>query len=295
MNKRMYKVYTLWEFAIPQNKLQSSSIYGKNLYVHWNGILKPVRRTVKYVDSFEKASLLRRALIPSKDKILAFQKIIQQVDKGEVDYDSVVILSMSLLMEIYMDDGLLIIRTRQHPKPFPSIYKTEKKNHTKEYSFATPQNINVNWDYVSPLIRRTDSCYQVFCPLCHVWFAGSHYLSTVFEDERSLWLANMVTHYRHSHIKSWDKMWGRYGGYYQQAAHYRDEDYEDRKSDINERAKRQIARKSLNFLIDNMIEIDVFKSLQGTTEDTIKTVSKLFDKKQTINRPFLKLSMPVMG
>ena len=274
MNKRMFKVYTLWELTIPIEVLKSIEIVEKNLHVSWDGTIIPRRREVKMANSLEEADNLRKKLIPTEEKIFHFQRIIQSINKNNFDHECFVMLSIHYLIGIISNENVLIIRTRQHP----SIYKNETRCLYKEFRTITTPNSNLKWDYESQLIRKNSSLYQVYCPLCNDWFGGSHYLSTVFEDERSLWLANMVTHYRHSHLKSWDKMWGRYGGYYQQAAHYRDEDYEDRKSEINERAKRQIARKALNFLIDNMIEIDVFKSLQGTTEITIKTVSELLEK-----------------
>ena len=229
-------------------------------------------------DSLNEADRQRRELIPTKELKHNFSQIIQCINKedSDNDYDSSVMLSLNLLMEILLNEETLIIRTRQHP----SIHKVEMNRFCKRLCSVTTPNTIVKWDYESQLIRKSSSSYQVFCPLCNKWFVGSLYLSTVFIDERNLWLANMVTHYRHTHIKSWDKMWGRYGGYYQQAAHYYDEDYEDRKSEINERAKRQIARKAVEFLRDNNIDTEVFRSLLGTSEKTIKVVDGIFTNKR---------------
>lgn len=275
MKNREYKVYTLWELTIPIKDLKSSSIRESDniLFVYWNGAIKPKRREEKKVDSLAEADRLRRELIPSKEKILDFRRVIQQINNKHSDSDYFVMLHINFLMGVFLDENVLIVRTRQHP----SISKIEKSYFNNNHSYTTTLNTDVRWDYKSPLIRKNSSCYQVFCPLCNDWFGGSQYLSTVFKDERSLWLANMVTHYRHSHITSWNKMFGQYGYRYQQAAHYYDEDYEDRKAEINERAKRQIARKSTEFLKDNNINIEVFRSLQGTSEKTIEVVCKLIN------------------
>lgn len=269
MNKKKYKVYTLWELAIPIKDLQSSCIEKGNLFVHWNGVVRPKKRDERTVDSLDEADRLRRELVPSKEKVRDFQRIIQCINKDDYNFGSRVILNVNLIMEIHLGEDILIIRTRQHP----CIHKIEKIRLYGELPSDITLNTDIKWDYESQLIRKRASYYQVYCPLCNEWFGGSSYLFTVFTDERSLWLANMVTHYRHSHIISWDKMWGRYGGYYQQAAHYHDEDYEVRKSEINERAKRQIVRKATEFLKNNNIGMDVFNSLQGTTDKTIGVVN----------------------
>ena len=278
MNKKKYKVYTLWELAIRIKDLQSSCIEKGILFVHWNGVVRPKKRDERTVDSLNEADRQRRELIPTKELKHNFSQIIQCINKedSDNDYDSSVMLSLNLLMEILLNEETLIIRTRQHP----SIHKVEKIRLYRELPSDITLNTDIKWDYESQLIRKRDSYYQVYCPLCNEWFGGSSYLFTVFTDERSLWLANMVTHYRHSHIISWDKMWGRYGGYYQQAAHYHDEDYEVRKSEINERAKRQIVRKATEFLKNNNIGMDVFNSLQGTTDKTIKVVDGIFINKR---------------
>ena len=116
--------------------------------------------------------------------------------------------------------------------------------------------------------------YTVYCPICNVRFEGSDYLKTIFEDERALWLANMVMHYRHTHITSWNKYWGYGGWYYRQASHFGN--YDEEKAKVNERAKRQIARKCKEYIVNNNVNKDVFMMLQNTTEETIKLVEKIF-------------------
>lgn len=123
---------------------------------------------------------------------------------------------------------------------------------------------------------KFQNVYYVYCPLCKEHFVGSEYLQTVFTDERTLWLANMVMHYRHYHISSWNKMWGYHGYYYQRAAHFGD--YDEEKKKVNERAKRQIARKCADYLIKHNVTVDIFKELQNTEEKTIEVVEKIWKK-----------------
>ena len=118
--------------------------------------------------------------------------------------------------------------------------------------------------------------YTVYCPMCGIRFDGSEYLNTVFDDDRELWLANMVMHHRHEHITSWNKCWGYGGWYYRQAAHFGD--YDTEKAIVNERAKREIARKCKEYIYKNNVNEDVYSQLQNTTDETLEVVRKTFDK-----------------
>lgn len=56
-------------------------------------------------------------------------------------------------------------------------------------------------ELIKPLI--TDGyCY---CPICYNEFSESSYLKKVFSDEKEKWLANMITHYSHDHIRWWNR------------------------------------------------------------------------------------------
>jgi hypothetical protein len=49
-------------------------------------------------------------------------------------------------------------------------------------------------------------------------------------DCKARWIANMITHYRHIHISSWNKMWEKKNGSsYRQAAKFTDYDNEKNK------------------------------------------------------------------
>ena len=111
------------------------------------------------------------------------------------------------------------------------------------------------------LISRHEGRYRLQCPICGSSWNGSDYLDTVFDDDRRLWLANMITHYRHEH-REWDKQW-RYI-----ERNCRDGEYERQKRIINEQAKRQILRKCKWFLVDHGFTPADFGAMQGTTKQT---------------------------
>jgi hypothetical protein len=119
------------------------------------------------------------------------------------------------------------------------------------------------------------------CPICDKKFTPSEYLASVFPDQPlELFIANLITHYRHEHITSWNKAWGRYGSSYRQKWLT---EYEDEKSKVNERAKRQIIRKALPVLQELGITSNTFSNLEGTTAETIALADKYFQKKNPKN------------
>lgn len=105
-----------------------------------------------------------------------------------------------------------------------------------------------------------------YCPLCRAYFPESEYLRTAIGDERTLWIANMITHYRHTHITSWNKCWGYGGGRYRSKWFG---DYETEKHKVNERAKRQIIKKATQFLKLHKISSHHFESLMHNDKETL--------------------------
>lgn len=110
-----------------------------------------------------------------------------------------------------------------------------------------------------------------YCPICNRKVLRSEYLQQQFGDTNVGWLANMVTHYRHHHIKSWDRCWGRYGHRYRNGWFG---NYDEEKENVNERAKRQIIRKGLAFLKHHQITADTFEILRNTSLGTIILAEK---------------------
>lgn len=113
---------------------------------------------------------------------------------------------------------------------------------------------------------------MVYCPLCSAYFRASSYLKDVIKKPKTLWLANMVTHYRHNHIKSWNRCWDYHSGSYYRG--YWFGDYHEEKSKINERAKRQIIRKATNYLVFHEIRRIDFEGLEYNDPKTIALIKK---------------------
>lgn len=118
---------------------------------------------------------------------------------------------------------------------------------------------------------------EQLCPICNSYFETSHFLNEAIEGEHTRWLANMVTHYRHNHITSWNNMWGRNGNYYRNR--WCDNiSYDELKIDFNERAKRQILRKCKSYLIENKFTTDHVKQLEHSDIKTIHLYEKILCK-----------------
>ncbi len=130
-----------------------------------------------------------------------------------------------------------------------------------------------------PLIKNVSNYLTEFrCPICHHHIERSTYLKDIFENDLpTLWVANLVTHYRHNHITSWNKCWGRSGGHYR---HKWFGDYDEEKAKVNERAKRQLLRKGWQILKENGVRKETFEKLQNTSPDTIKLAKKLLVEDQ---------------
>jgi hypothetical protein len=133
-----------------------------------------------------------------------------------------------------------------------------------------------NYDSFSEEEINTDYVEQ-YCPICNRYFETSDYLSQIFEEDRTKWLANMITHYRHNHISSWNKAWGKNGSSYRENWEGSKE-YDELKIEVNERAKRQILRKCKAFMIQNGFNISHVKSLSNTTQATIDFYTKILGK-----------------
>lgn len=110
---------------------------------------------------------------------------------------------------------------------------------------------------------------RFFCPMCDVYYEDSSYLNSVIPNEKTLWIANMITHYRHKHVKWWDNRWGRngYGG-------RKYGDYDKEKPVANNTFKRQIIKKCKDFLELQGIGKEHFLELQENDEMTLQLINK---------------------
>lgn len=113
---------------------------------------------------------------------------------------------------------------------------------------------------------------KFYCPLCNKCWQISEFLQKTFNDnDKALWFSNMVTHYRHEHITSWNKCWG-YNGQYYRSKWFKD--YDSEKAKVNERAKRQIIRKAKDFMIKYEIGVETVKKLKGYDSKTIELANE---------------------
>jgi len=128
-------------------------------------------------------------------------------------------------------------------------------------------------------IEAADTIIKLgFCPICKREIKKSEYLSDIFSDNPPLeYFCNLITHYRHTHITSWNKMWGAHGRSYQKAAGFGD--YEEEKSIINERAKRQLIRKAWPVFQKIGLTAKMVAGLDKTTNETIKVANKFLNDK----------------
>jgi hypothetical protein len=111
------------------------------------------------------------------------------------------------------------------------------------------------------------------CPICNRKVTESEYLNEIFEDLPEVnYLSHMVTHYRHNHIESWNKCWGRGGSRYRG---YWFGDYDEEKKKVNERAKRQIIRKGKDVLQLIGITPEHFEQLRNTEDKTMELARKI--------------------
>jgi hypothetical protein len=110
------------------------------------------------------------------------------------------------------------------------------------------------------------------CPLCKTHLNRSDYLHGVFSEEPVLeWFANLITHYRHGHISSWNKCWGAGGGRYRSGWFG---DYDTQKGIVNERAKRQLIRQAFPIFRECGLKPEHIAILQNTTEETMRVANK---------------------
>ncbi len=119
---------------------------------------------------------------------------------------------------------------------------------------------------------------KFICPICKDVITRSEYLAGVFSDEPKLeYIANLVTHYRHAHISSWNRMWGHYGRSYRSAAKFGD--YEAEKKKVNERAKRQLIRSCYPIFVLLDITAEMFTRLENTDRYTLQIANEFLNGK----------------
>lgn len=110
-----------------------------------------------------------------------------------------------------------------------------------------------------------------YCVTCNDWFKESEFLRTAIPNLHTLWIANMITHHRHVHLKHWDKTWSNVNDRYRMAPKG---DYETEKRKVNEQAKRVLLRKHADFLIKYGFKTEHFLGLEYNDEKTLTLLDK---------------------
>jgi len=98
-------------------------------------------------------------------------------------------------------------------------------------------------DLVLEMGVRFDKSFDTYCPICKVFVEGSEYLhEEAFPDDYfAYWIANLVKHYRHEHVRYYDLSW-RYWSYGDKNPEYKKLGHDGFKILVNNRAKRQLIR-----------------------------------------------------
>ncbi|MEX0685019.1 MAG: hypothetical protein WD267_09620 [Balneolales bacterium] len=148
------------------------------------------------------------------------------------------------------------------------------------YECESDQYIKID-DFTGQKIVMQEVCKEIlitqiqfYCPLCKAHHDESDFLATAIENEKTRWLANMVTHYRHVHMNIWDEKWGA-GGYGHQSSSQIT--YSIEKGNINNKSMQEIIKKATAFLTDHNITEYHFKTLQGSNRKTLDLASHLLN------------------
>lgn len=127
-------------------------------------------------------------------------------------------------------------------------------------------------------IENFPTIEKFICPLCNNEIHRSEYLNSIFEDDNyAEWAANLVTHYRHDHIRYYDLSWQNWRYANKNPEYQHAETHEDFKEVVNNRAKRQLIRAiKKNFSKDiSRCLIFSFLKLQSNDEKTIELIHKV--------------------
>jgi hypothetical protein len=117
-------------------------------------------------------------------------------------------------------------------------------------------------------IKKENDVKEIYCPLCEDWVFGSDYLFNNIKEIDGIWVANMITHYRHEH-RNWDNQWGYISRFH---------NYDDAKLKVNNQIKRVLLRKKIfkKFIIDNKITKNAFLSLTHNDDKVLKYIENVF-------------------
>ncbi|ADC64744.1 hypothetical protein Ferp_0571 [Ferroglobus placidus DSM 10642] len=125
--------------------------------------------------------------------------------------------------------------------------------------------------------------FMTYCPICKDFAEGSEYLyEEAFPDDYfAYWIANLVKHYRHEHIRYYDLSW-RYWSYGDKNPEYQKLGHDGFRITVNNRAKRQLIRailkdENLSAYGKRELILAVLR-LQHNDEKTVELVKKALQK-----------------
>ncbi len=97
---------------------------------------------------------------------------------------------------------------------------------------------------------------QIICPVCDAIVKRSEYLQAEFKDDPddpdALYAANLVTHYRHTHLKQYDYAWRNPKD---KKTGYTNVEHEEFRSEINRSVKKE--------LIEALVKVNKWESVRG--------------------------------
>jgi len=170
------------------------------------------------------------------------------------------------------------------------VFKEEVKTEIIEYKiikFILTNKININEMHTisipSDVLKFETN--NMYCPICRNFIVkGSEYLLKTFGVSYTYWVACLVTHYRHHHIRYYDLSW-KNPWYRKKNKEYTN--YEEFKKLVNNRAKRQMIRailKDENFTVEGKKKlIESFSNLMHNDKKTEELIKKSIEK---LNRLF---------
>jgi archaellum component FlaC len=167
-----------------------------------------------------------------------------------------------------------------------NVSKNELYKAVKLITNDIMDNINKinNMEDIKQIVKKKEKDI-IYCPVCGKFHKdiNSEYLKKVFNNNKYAYTAAvLVTHYRHEHISYYDKSW--------MFRRYRDKNpeyttHEHFKEKVNNRAKRQIIRKTMK---DNILKdsakiklLNGFKKLQKNDLKTTELITNSLKKLQS--------------
>lgn len=116
---------------------------------------------------------------------------------------------------------------------------------------------------------------QIICPVCDAIVKRSDYLQEEFRgDSDAIYAANLVTHYRHVHLKQYDYAWRNPKD---RKTGYGNTEHSDFRSKINERAKKELIIVLVN--TGKWEAVRGFLRLQDNDPELVKQINTVLDSR----------------